>query len=183
MNDENMISPEQLRRHADNLAPSGNYWVCGVLIAAAKKIEQLEARVKELDADKKAIDERVLQPQTKTVLDFLQRTGHAATPQEIAAGTGIGENSVRGQLNILLKRGLANPQHGKPKPWCVTVQKHSASVISRAVEVMQLATGDKPDAAAVQLGRAGGEARARNLTAERRSEIASIAAAKRWNSR
>jgi len=73
-------------------------------------------------ADKKAIDERALQPQTKTVLEFLQRADHALTPQEIAAGTGIGENSVRGQLNILLKRGLAKPQHGKPKPWSLSNQ-------------------------------------------------------------
>ena len=68
-------------------------------------------------ADKKAMDKRVLQPQTKIVLDFLKQADRPLTPQEIATGTGIGENSVRGQLNMLLKRGLAKPQQGKPKPW------------------------------------------------------------------
>jgi hypothetical protein len=68
-------------------------------------------------ADRKAIDERVLQPQTKIVFDCLKQAGRALTPQEIAAETGIGENSVRGQLNTLWKRGLATSQKGKPKPW------------------------------------------------------------------
>ncbi len=72
-------------------------------------------------ADKKAIDERALQPQTKIVFDCLKQAGRALTPQEIATETGIGENSVRGQLNMLLKRGLAMPQQGKPKPWLLLV--------------------------------------------------------------
>jgi hypothetical protein len=42
------ITPEQLRAHAENLSPSGTYWVCDVLYAAADQIERLNARVKEL---------------------------------------------------------------------------------------------------------------------------------------
>jgi hypothetical protein len=55
---------------------------------------------------------------------------------------------------------------------------------------VDIATGqveDKEDdgknAAATELGRKGGAARARNLTAERRTEITKRAAEKRWRSR
>lgn len=35
------VSPERLRENADNLSPSGSYWVCNVLKAAADEIERL----------------------------------------------------------------------------------------------------------------------------------------------
>jgi hypothetical protein len=69
-------------------------------------------------------------------------------------------------------------------------EKRPADMIGAAVKVMRIATGeveDKPeeptpgkDTAAAALGKEGGAARARNLTAEQRAEIARKAAAKRW---
>jgi len=54
--------------------------------------------------------------------------------------------------------------------------------------IVDIATGevedsveDGRDSAAAALGRKGGKARAANLTAERRAEIARKAAAKRWS--
>lgn len=35
------VSPERLRNSADNLSPSGSYWVCDVFKAAADEIERL----------------------------------------------------------------------------------------------------------------------------------------------
>ena len=67
-------------------------------------------------------------------------------------------------------------------------QKRPADVIGNAVKVMRIATGeeeeeyedDRKNSAAVALGRMGGKARAAKMTAERRSDIAKKAAAKRW---
>jgi len=67
-------------------------------------------------------------------------------------------------------------------------EKRPVDVIGNAVKVMRIATGDKPDdredapasSPAQQLGRLGGAARAKALTAKRRKEIAERAAAKRW---
>ncbi len=67
-------------------------------------------------------------------------------------------------------------------------QKRPADVISNAVRVMQVATGEAEeefddngkDPAAKALGAKGGAARARKLTAKQRSEIARMAAMKRW---
>ena len=67
-------------------------------------------------------------------------------------------------------------------------EKRPADVIGAAVKVMRIATGKEaeeldaqtPASAAAQLGKLGGAARARNLTAEQRSEIARKGAAKRW---
>ncbi len=67
-------------------------------------------------------------------------------------------------------------------------EKRPADVIGNAVKVMKIATGEEPesldedgkDKAAQSLGRRGGNARAKIMTAERRSEIARTAAAKRW---
>jgi len=61
-----------------------------------------------------------------------------------------------------------------------------------AKSIIDIATGQKPDRdptpeeegkdpAAAELGRRGGKARADNLTAEQRSDIAKKAAAKRWS--
>ena len=67
-------------------------------------------------------------------------------------------------------------------------QKRPSDVVGNAIKVAQLATGeadeefddDGKDKAAVALGRKGGKARAKKLTAEQRSEIARKAATKRW---
>ena len=64
-------------------------------------------------------------------------------------------------------------------------QKRPADVIGNAVKVMRIATGeltedqDQPTARS-EVGREGGKARAAQLTAEQRSEIAKKAAAARW---
>jgi hypothetical protein len=62
-------------------------------------------------------------------------------------------------------------------------------VIGNAVNVMRIATGEEEEttdraetrSAAAQLGSRGGKARAANMTAEKRGEIAKKAAAKRWS--
>ena len=65
-------------------------------------------------------------------------------------------------------------------------EKRPADLIGAAVKVMRIATGEEHDereaasSAAAQLGKLGGAARARSLTAERRGEIAKKAAAERW---
>ena len=68
-------------------------------------------------------------------------------------------------------------------------EKRPADVISAAVKVMRIATGEEPedygpetskDKAAQELGRKGGKKRAESMTPERRAEIAQKAAAKRW---
>ena len=64
-------------------------------------------------------------------------------------------------------------------------EKRPADVIGNAVKVMRIATGEEqediaPETAAATLGKLGGEARAKALTAKERSEIAKKAAAKRW---
>jgi hypothetical protein len=65
--------------------------------------------------------------------------------------------------------------------------KRPADVIGNAVTVMKIATGeieerteDGKNAAAVALGRKGGLARARSLSAKKRREIARAAASRRW---
>jgi hypothetical protein len=66
-------------------------------------------------------------------------------------------------------------------------EKRPADVIGAAVKVMRIATGEEADereaatSAAAQMGKLGGTARARKLTAEQRAEIARKAAAKRWH--
>jgi hypothetical protein len=72
-------------------------------------------------------------------------------------------------------------------------EKRPADVIGNAVRVMQIATGEAEetrddkdagkDKAAQEMGRKGGAARAKNMTPERRAEIARKAAAKRWANR
>ena len=70
-------------------------------------------------------------------------------------------------------------------------EKRPADVIGNAVKVMRIATGEEDEAlnedgkdkAAVSLGRRGGEARAVAIPAERRAEIARIAAKKRWKNK
>ena len=59
-------------------------------------------------------------------------------------------------------------------------------MIGNAVKVMRIATGEEEDdvvtpaSAGAALGKLGGQARARNMTPERRAEIAKKAAAERW---
>jgi hypothetical protein len=67
-------------------------------------------------------------------------------------------------------------------------QKRPADVISNAVKIMRIATGEEEDTivddgkdpAAKALGAKGGRKRAENMTPERRAEVAKAAAAKRW---
>lgn len=69
-------------------------------------------------------------------------------------------------------------------------EKRPADAIGAAIKVARIATGeieDKPDekpvknAAAAELGRMGGQARAKSLSKKRRAEIAKKAAKARWN--
>lgn len=64
-------------------------------------------------------------------------------------------------------------------------EKRPADVIGNAVRVMRIATGEEaedaaPASPAAEMGRKGGQARAKALTAEQRAKIAQKAAAKRW---
>jgi hypothetical protein len=67
-------------------------------------------------------------------------------------------------------------------------EKRPADVIGAAVKVMRIATSEEPEeldtdspkSIAAELGRRGGKARAKKMTPERRSEIARLAASKRW---
>jgi len=67
-------------------------------------------------------------------------------------------------------------------------QKRPVDVVSNAVHVMRVLTGeasddapdDGKDKAAQSMGRKGGAARAASMTPERRAEIARAGAAKRW---
>jgi len=65
-------------------------------------------------------------------------------------------------------------------------ERRPADAIGRAVLIGKIATGEIEDerdelsSAAAELGRMGGKKRAEKLTAERRTEIARGAAAKRW---
>lgn len=73
-------------------------------------------------------------------------------------------------------------------PKSPTGRKRPADVVSNAVHVMRVLTGeaddeapdDGKDKAAQSMGRKGGAARAASMTPERRAEIARAAAAKRW---
>ncbi len=69
-------------------------------------------------------------------------------------------------------------------------EKRPADAIGNAIMIARIATGeinetattdDGKNAAAVALGRMGGKARAAGMTAEKRSDIAKKAAAKRWS--
>lgn len=68
--------------------------------------------------------------------------------------------------------------------------KRPADVVSNAVHVMKIATGeieeekteDGKNKAAVELGRKGGLARAKSISKAKRREIARRAARKRWES-
>lgn len=70
-------------------------------------------------------------------------------------------------------------------------EKRPADVIGAAVKVMRIATGEEPDdredAPALtpgqQLGKLGGAARAKSLTAEQRKEIARKGAVEMWKRR
>ena len=73
-------------------------------------------------------------------------------------------------------------------PKSPTGRKRPADVVSNAVHVMRVLTGeaddeapdDGKDKAAQSMGRKGGAARAASMTPERRAEIAKKAAEKRW---
>ena len=68
-------------------------------------------------------------------------------------------------------------------------EKRPADVIGNAVKVLRIATGEEEEAltddgkdkSGVILGRRGGKARAKAMTAEARAEVAKKAATKRWS--
>ena len=67
-------------------------------------------------------------------------------------------------------------------------QKRPADVVSNAVKVMQIATGEiaenvTKNPAAVALGRMGGAARAKSLSKKHRVAIAKQAAKQRWKAK
>jgi len=70
-------------------------------------------------------------------------------------------------------------------------EKRPADVVSNAVRIARIATGEEPekltddgkDKAAVSLGRKGGKARAERLTEGERRNIAANAAKQRWAKR
>ena len=76
-------------------------------------------------------------------------------------------------------------------PKTPTGAKRPADVIGNAVHVMRIATGEVDDApevtakaknaAAIELGRMGGQARAKNLSRKKRTAIAANAAKVRWS--
>lgn len=63
-------------------------------------------------------------------------------------------------------------------------QKRPADVIGAAIRVARIATGEEQETvsqpAKAKAGRKGGPARAKKLTPEQRSKIASVAAQARW---
>jgi len=66
-------------------------------------------------------------------------------------------------------------------------ERRPADVIGAAVKVMRIATGEETEeiavkSAAAELGRRGGNARAKALSKKKRAEIAKKAARKRWGS-
>ena len=73
-----------------------------------------------------------------------------------------------------------------PMPKGPRGEKRPADVIGAAIKVARIATGEEEDdrpalaSAAAELGRKGGEARAKALSKRKRSEIAKKAATKRW---
>jgi hypothetical protein len=81
---------------------------------------------------------------------------------------------------------------GKYMPKTPEGHKRPADVVSNAVHVMRIATGEIEESgttedgrskAAVELGRKGGKARADKLSARKRREIAKRAAVARWGRR
>ena len=67
-------------------------------------------------------------------------------------------------------------------------EKRPGDVVGTAIKIARIATGEEieelddegKNKAAVELGRKGGKARAKSISAKRRKEIAKMAAAKRW---
>ncbi len=92
--------------------------------------------------------------------------------------------SVSALIPCVLKRARTSAMPKGPKG-----EKRPADVIGAAVKVMRIATGeiteeaedDGKNKAAVELGRKGGQARAKKLSKKRRAEIAKNAAASRWS--
>ena len=86
------------------------------------------------------------------------------------------------------KQNYGRPRESMPKG--PKGEKRPADVVSNAVKIAQIATGeieddiedDGKDPAAKSLGAKGGKARAQKLTPEKRSEIAKRAAKARWSS-
>jgi hypothetical protein len=87
--------------------------------------------------------------------------------------------------------GYLRPEKEAAVPKGPKGQKRPADVIGNAIKVARIATGEESEDLvdqdgknlyAVGLGKRGGKARAKALTARQRSEIAKRAARKRWGS-
>jgi len=95
------------------------------------------------------------------------------------------------RLAPLSAASLNQPQERLIVPKGPRGERRPTDVISRAVQIMRIASGeeaedlgpvdDGKDKAAQAMGRKGGAARAKSLTAEQRHEIAKKGAAKRWS--
>ena len=86
------------------------------------------------------------------------------------------------RVNAVARGMLSAKMTTKPKR-----TKRPADVITNAVHIMRVLTGEADDVqspgknpAAVALGSKGGKARAASLSGEKRKQIAREAAAKRW---
>jgi hypothetical protein len=111
--------------------------------------------------------------------------------QFLAVQTDEGVQTLR-SCQLILRLSARLVHHvmlsGKYMPKTPKGHKRPADVVSNAVTVMRIATGeieetlteDGKSKAAVELGRKGGKARADALSARRRIEIAQRAASKRW---
>jgi len=81
--------------------------------------------------------------------------------------------TLTGQWSYKMPRG---PKREKRTADTIMITKIASGEIDKSV----LLTADGKNAAAVILGRMGGQARAKAMTAKRRKEIAKTAAAERW---
>jgi hypothetical protein len=74
------------------------------------------SKTRRADAGMSRLDEPRLQPQTRLVHEFLKQAPCGLASVEVARGLGLKEGSSNGQLNSLLKLGLARHQPGERDP-------------------------------------------------------------------
>lgn len=102
---------------------------------------------------------------------------------------GYHTNQIEGPtLGKQLRHIISEARSGMPRG--PKGEKRAADVISNAVKVMKIATGEDDgkndegkDKAAQSLGRKGGKARAAKMSAKERTDIAKRAARARWSAR
>jgi hypothetical protein len=87
-----------------------------------------------------------------------------------------------------MKHGKHKSERTRSMPKGPKGEKRPADVIGNAIKIARIATGEEEEAltedgkdkAAVSLGKRGGKARAKSMTAKQRTEIAKKAAKSRW---